>query len=79
MLPILEIATALHNHSELFGTYNIRLKKNETQSMYCLKYLLHRKITVEELHTCSRSVQNLAILDPEFGHIIVYYKLPQFA
>ena len=39
-----------------FEPSDIKLKKNETHPVYDLKYLLHRKITVEEPHKRSGPV-----------------------
>ena len=52
---------------------NSKLKKNETHPIYSIKYLMHRKITVEEPHKRKMPVQcgNCQ----EFGHTKSYCSL----
>ena len=52
---------------------NSKLKKNETHPIYSIKYLMHRKITVEEPHKRNMPVQcgNCQ----EFGHTKSYCSL----
>lgn len=53
---------------------DIRLKKNETHPIYSLKYLLHRRVTVEEPHKKAGPIQCLNC--QEYGHTKTYCKLP---
>ena len=50
-----------------------KVKKNETHPIYSMKYLLHRRITVEEPHKRNGVVQ--CINCQEFGYTKTYYKL----
>ena len=52
---------------------NRKIKKNETHPIYSLKYLIHRRITVEEPHKRSGPVQCMNC--QEFGHTKSYCKL----
>ena len=52
---------------------NRKLKKNETHPIYSIKYLIHRRITVEEPHKRSGPVQCMNC--QEFGHTKSYCKL----
>lgn len=51
-----------------------KLKKNETHPIYNLKYLLHRRVTVEEPHKRVGPIQCLNC--QEYGHTKAYCKLP---
>ncbi|XP_065356244.1 uncharacterized protein LOC135950641 [Calliphora vicina] len=53
---------------------DVNLKKNETHPINNLKYLLHRKITIEEPHKRSGHVQCLNC--QEYGHTRAHCKLP---
>ena len=53
---------------------DFQLKKNEVHPIYNLKYVLHRKISVEQPHKRSGPVQCLNC--QEFGHTRAYCKLP---
>lgn len=53
---------------------DITLKKNEIHPIYNLRYLLHRRITVEEPHKRNGPTQCLNC--QEFGHTKAYCKLP---
>lgn len=53
---------------------DVKLKKNECHPVYNLKFLLHRKITVEEPHKRSGPVQCHNC--QEYGHTKTYCKLP---
>ncbi|GBP10733.1 Nucleic-acid-binding protein from transposon X-element [Eumeta japonica] len=53
---------------------DIKLKKNEIHPIYDLKFLLHRKITVEEPHKRTGPVQCHNC--QEYGHTKTYCKLP---
>lgn len=53
---------------------DIKLKKSEVHPIYNLKYLLHRKVTVEQPHKRTGPVQCLNC--QEFGHTRAYCKLP---
>lgn len=53
---------------------DIKLKKGEVHPIYNVKYLLYRKITIEEPHRRNGPVQCLNC--QEFGHTKAYCKLP---
>lgn len=53
---------------------DLQLKKNEVHPIYNLRYLLHRRITVEQPHKRTGPVQCLNC--QEFGHTRAYCKLP---
>ena len=53
---------------------DIKLKKGETHPIYNIRYLLHRKITIEEPHKRSGPVQCLNC--QEYGHTHAYCRLP---
>ena len=52
---------------------NRKFKKNETHPIYSIKYLIHRRITVEEPHKRNGPVQCMNC--QEFGHTKSYCKL----